>query len=66
MDSIPEFGVMTRLIEGQCVQSLLRRGNAKSSLDIKHLKLILVPGREQLFWTESSQIGRSGRKICRR
>jgi hypothetical protein len=38
MDPIPEFGVMTRLIQGQCVQNLLRRGNTKVPYKIKYLK----------------------------
>jgi hypothetical protein len=40
---------MTRFIQGYCVQSLLRRGNTKSSLNIKHLIRKLVPGSEQQF-----------------
>jgi hypothetical protein len=38
MDPIPEFGVMTRLIQGQCVQNLLRRGNTKVPYKVKYLK----------------------------
>jgi hypothetical protein len=30
--------VMTRLIQGHCVQNLLRRGKTKSSLHFKYLK----------------------------
>jgi hypothetical protein len=48
-ESNPRIGVMTRLIREQCVQNLLRRGNAKSSLFIKHLTRRLVPGLERLF-----------------
>jgi hypothetical protein len=49
MNQNPRFGVMTQLIQAYCVQSLLRRGNTKSSLKIKHLIRKLVPGSEQQF-----------------
>jgi hypothetical protein len=49
MNQNPRFGVMTQLIQAYCVQSLLRRGNTKSSLKIKHLIGKLVPGSEQQF-----------------
>jgi hypothetical protein len=49
MNRNPRFGVMTRFIQGYCVQSLLRRGNTKSSLNIKHLSRKLVPSPEQQF-----------------
>jgi hypothetical protein len=42
-ESNPRMNVMTRLIQAQCVQTLLRRGNIKSSLRIKHLMGKLVP-----------------------
>jgi hypothetical protein len=41
-ESFPRFGD-DATYSGQCVQSLLRRGNAESSLYIKHLKVNLVP-----------------------
>jgi len=47
--SNPRFGVMTRFIQGYCVQNLLRRDKTKSSLNIKHLIKELVPGSEQQF-----------------
>jgi hypothetical protein len=37
MKSNPLMCVMTRLIQGHCVQNLLRRGNTKSSHRIKYL-----------------------------
>jgi hypothetical protein len=41
--------VMTRLIQGHCVQNLLRRGNTKSSQYFKYLNRRLVPGLERFF-----------------
>jgi len=49
--------VMTRLIPGHCVQNLLRRGNEKSSLNIKDLISKLVPHRERQFIARPAQIG---------
>src|ERR1700676_901957 len=51
-ESNPRMNVMTRCIEGHCVQTLLRRGNTKSSVRIKHLMSKLVPGREHNFESE--------------
>jgi hypothetical protein len=48
-ESNPRMNVMTRLIQAQCVQTLLRRGNIKSSLRIKHLMGKLVPRWEQII-----------------
>jgi hypothetical protein len=47
MNQILEICVMTRLIRAQCVQTLVRRSNAKSSCGVKHIKVNLVPAREQ-------------------
>jgi hypothetical protein len=37
------------LIQAQCVQNLLRRDTAKSSLWIRHLMSILVPEQERIW-----------------
>jgi hypothetical protein len=42
-ESNPRMNVMTRLIQAQCVQTLLHRDNMESSLRIKHLMVYLVP-----------------------
>jgi hypothetical protein len=46
MNHIPDL-CDGRFIQRQCVQSLLRRANTKSSLQIKHLMLELVPNGER-------------------
>jgi hypothetical protein len=50
MKSNSPIYVMTRLIQGHCVQNLLRRVNTEGSQYIKHLNRELVPEREH-FWT---------------
>ncbi len=39
--------VMRRLIRTQCVQTWVRRSNTESSCGVKHIKVNLVPVREQ-------------------
>jgi hypothetical protein len=58
------MSVMIRLIQRQCVQSLLRRDNAKSSLKIKHLTLKLVPFREQNPWFQPVHGGFERRAVA--
>jgi hypothetical protein len=41
------ISVMTRLIQGKCVQNLLRRGITDGSWKVERAKAKLVPGLEQ-------------------
>jgi hypothetical protein len=66
MDPIPEIGVMTRLIQGQCVQSLLRRGNAKSSLQYQTFEVKNGSGFGTLFIANWRFSGSDGPKTRHR
>src|SRR5665213_1304386 len=51
------ISVITRLIQGKCVQNLLRRSMTGGSCEIKRTKGKLVPGQEQEFWRRDGQGG---------